>query len=64
MNVQNQLYLFIGIFVLTSAVLAFYHSIYWLAFTVFIGLNLIQFSFTGFCPLEKILQKLHKWYLR
>lgn len=60
MNVQNQLYLFIGIFVLTSAVLTFFHSIYWLAFTAFIGLNLIQFSFTGFCPLEKILKKLHK----
>lgn len=60
MNIQNQLYFFIGLFVLLSAVLSFFYSIYYLAFTVFIGLNLIQFSFTGFCPLEKILKKVNK----
>ncbi|MBK5189444.1 MAG: DUF2892 domain-containing protein, partial [Gemmatimonadaceae bacterium] len=27
----------------------------WLLFTAFVGFNLLQSSFTGFCPLEKIL---------
>jgi hypothetical protein len=48
-----------GTFVLISLVLAFWVSNYWLWFTAFIGVNLIQSSFTGFCPLEKILDKLN-----
>jgi hypothetical protein len=30
----------------------------WLWFTVFIGLNLLQSGFTGFCPPEKLLKKM------
>ena len=48
-----------GTFVLISLVLAFLVSSYWLWFTAFVGVNLIQSSFTGFCPLEKILDKLN-----
>lgn len=48
-----------GTFVLISLVLAFWVSNYWLWFTAFVGVNLIQSSFTGFCPLEKILDKLN-----
>ena len=48
-----------GTFVLISLVLAFWVSDYWLWFTAFVGVNLIQSSFTGFCPLEKILDKLN-----
>lgn len=44
-----------GIFVIISVALGHYHSPYWLLFTVFVGLNLIQSAFTGFCPLCKIL---------
>jgi hypothetical protein len=44
---------------LISLVLAFWVSNYWLWFTAFVGVNLIQSSFTGFCPLEKILDKLN-----
>lgn len=48
---------FAGSFILISLVLAHYHSAYWLWFTAFVGFNLIQSSFTNFCPLEIILRK-------
>ena len=46
-----------GAFVLASLLLAHYHSLYWLWFTAFVGVNLVQSSFTNFCPLEMILRK-------
>ena len=49
---------FAGTFVLLSLALAHYHSPYWLWFTAFVGFNLLQSSFTNFCPLEMILNKL------
>jgi hypothetical protein len=49
---------FAGAFVLASLLLAHYHSQYWLWFTAFVGFNLLQSSFTNFCPLELILKKL------
>src|SRR5689334_10899215 len=48
---------FAGTFILISLVLAHYHSVYWLWFTAFVGFNLLQSSFTNFCPLEMILRK-------
>jgi hypothetical protein len=47
-----------GTFILASLLLANYHSPYWLWFTAFVGFNLLQSSFTGFCPLTIILSKL------
>lgn len=47
-----------GIFVLASLILAQLHSPYWLWFTAFVGANMLQASFTGFCPMAKILAKL------
>jgi hypothetical protein len=49
---------FAGIFILASLALAHYHSPYWLWVTAFVGFNLLQSSFTNFCPLERILRKL------
>ena len=49
---------FAGAFVLVSLLLAHYHSQYWLWFTAFVGFNLLQSSFTNFCPLEMILKKI------
>lgn len=57
MKLQRVMRLIIGSFVFLSGLLGYLHSKYWLFFTMFVGLNLIQFSFTGFCPLEKILKK-------
>lgn len=47
-----------GIFILASVALAHWHNINWLWFTAFVGLNMVQTSFTGFCPLAMILRKL------
>jgi len=49
---------FAGCFILISLILAHYHSLYWLWFPAFFGFNLLQSSFTNFCPLEIILRKL------
>lgn len=46
-----------GTFILISILLAVYVNINWLFFTGFVGLNLLQSSFTKFCPLEYILKK-------
>lgn len=48
---------FAGAFILLSLLLAHYHSQYWLWFTAFVGFNLLQSSFTNFCPLEIMLKK-------
>lgn len=47
-----------GSFILISLLLAHYHSQNWLWFTAFVGANLLQSAFTGFCPLAIILKKL------
>lgn len=44
-----------GSFVLISIALAFFVNILWLWLGVFVGVNLLQSSFTKFCPLERIL---------
>jgi hypothetical protein len=46
---------FAGVFVLASLLLGWLVSPYWLLFTAFVGLNLLQSSFTHLCPLERIL---------
>lgn len=47
-----------GTIVLISTLLAFYVDIQWIWLGVFVGVNLLQSSFTKFCLLEKILDKL------
>ncbi len=44
-----------GSMVLISISLAFWVNIHWLWLGVFVGVNLVQSTFTRFCPLEKIL---------
>jgi hypothetical protein len=44
--------------VLVSLALAYYVSPYWLWLTAFVGLNLIQSSFTGFCPAAMVFRAL------
>jgi len=48
---------FAGTFILASLLLAHYHSQNWLWLTAFVGFNLLQSSFTNFCPLEIVLHK-------
>ena len=47
-----------GAFVLLSIILAVTVNIHWLWFTVFVGANLLQSSFTKWCMLNDILKKL------
>ena len=60
MTIENQIRAFAGTFVLSSLALAYLHHPYWLGFTAFVGFNLLQSSFTGFCPLEMILRRVRK----
>ena len=46
---------FAGAFILLSVALGVWVNPLWFAFTAFVGLNLLQSSFTHFCPLERIL---------
>ncbi len=48
-----------GTMVLTGISLAYFVSIGWLLLPAFVGVNLIQSSFTKFCPLEILLDKLN-----
>ncbi|HJZ44560.1 MAG TPA: DUF2892 domain-containing protein [Hyphomicrobiaceae bacterium] len=58
MNVDRAVFAFAGMMILTSLALAWYVSPYWLLLTAFVGLNLIQSAFTGFCPAATIFRKL------
>lgn len=58
MTLERYIRMFAGIFILTSLLLAHFHSQNWLWFTAFVGVNLFQSSLTQFCPLEIILKKL------
>jgi hypothetical protein len=58
MNVERMLRGVAGFFVLGSVLLAHFHSPYWLFFTGFVGLNLLQSAFTNWCPMMSILRKL------
>lgn len=46
---------FAGVFILLSLALGYWASPAWLLFTAFVGLNLLQSSFTAVCPLERVL---------
>ncbi len=58
MSIDRMVMAFAGSFILISLALAHWHSPNWLWFTAFVGANLLQASFTGFCPLAMILKKL------
>jgi hypothetical protein len=58
MNIDRLVMRFAGSFILVSLLLSWLHSPYWLWFTAFVGANLLQASFTGFCPLAMILKLL------
>jgi hypothetical protein len=57
MSIERIVLAFAGTMVLVSLLLGIYVSpkLFW--FTAFVGANLLQSSFTGFCPLAAILRK-------
>lgn len=58
MNLDRAMFAFAGTMILISLVLAHFFSDWWLLLTAFVGLNLLQASFTGFCPAAKLFSKL------
>ena len=56
MNVDRLVFAIAGVFILASLALSQLHSVYWLWFTAFVGANMLQAAFTGFCPLALILK--------
>ncbi len=58
MSIDRLVIAIAGSFILISLLLAHYHSELWLWFTAFVGANLLQSAFTGFCPMAIILKKL------
>lgn len=57
MTIERTLRLIAGILLLVSVLLAYFVSLYWLLFTAFIGLNLLQSGLTDWCPMMSILRK-------
>jgi hypothetical protein len=57
MTVENAIRLMAGMFIAISLSLYYFVSPYWLLLAAFVSLNLIQSSFTRFCPAETILKK-------
>ncbi|MBN1885164.1 MAG: DUF2892 domain-containing protein [Candidatus Krumholzibacteriota bacterium] len=58
MTLERSIRLLAGLLVLASLSLAAVASTRWLLLAVFVGLNLVQSSFTGFCPAEAVLGRL------
>jgi hypothetical protein len=60
MSIDRIVLAFAGAVILLSLLLSLYHSQNWLWLTAFVGANLFQSAFTGFCPLAIILKKIGK----
>lgn len=58
MTIDRVVLAFAGSLVLISLGLSRVHSPHWLWLTAFVGANLLQSAFTGFCPLARILKRL------
>ena len=58
MTLDSAVFRFAGLVVLVSLALAHYVNPAWLWLTAFAGLNMLQASFTGFCPAAMIFKKL------
>jgi hypothetical protein len=58
MSIDRAVLVFAGCMVLLSAMLVYLVSPWFLLLTVFVGLNMIQSAFTGFCPAAMLLKSL------
>ncbi len=56
MDLNAWLRLIAGSFVLLSLALGYFVSPWWFLFTAFVGLNLVQSAFTGWCPMMSVLR--------
>ncbi|MEJ2041130.1 MAG: DUF2892 domain-containing protein [Desulfosarcinaceae bacterium] len=58
MTIDRFVMAFAGTVILISLLLTWLYSAYWLILAAFVGANLLQAAFTGFCPLAVVLKKL------
>ena len=58
MTLDSAVFRFAGAVVLLSVALSILVHPYWIGLTIFAGLNLLQASFTGFCPAAALFKKL------
>ena len=58
MTIDRMVLAFAGVVVLASVGLGLWASPWWFALTAFVGANLLQSAFTGFCPLAIVLKRL------
>jgi hypothetical protein len=58
MTIDRAVLAFAGCMILLSLALSQIMSPYWLLLTAFVGLNLLQSAFTGFCPAALVLKRL------
>lgn len=57
-NVDRLVFRIAGIFVLASLALGYFVHLAWYLFTAFVGMNMFQASFSGFCPMTKVSKKM------
>ena len=58
MKLEHMIRILAGAMVLTSLILSQVVSQWWLLLGAFVGINLIQSSFTRFCPAEKVFSRI------
>ena len=58
MNIDRFVFAFAGFMIILSLALGLLVHPYWFGLTAFVGLNMFQAAFTGFCPLALILKQL------
>lgn len=58
MSLDRMVFAFAGVMIILSLALGLTVHVYWLGLAAFVGVNLFQAAFTGFCPLAIILKKL------
>lgn len=58
MTLDRAVFAFAGLMIMLSVALVYFVSMWWLLFTLFIGINMLQSAFTGFCPAAKMFHKL------
>jgi hypothetical protein len=58
MNIDQMVFAFAGTMILLSLGLGYFYHPAWFLLTGFVGLNMVQAAFTGFCPLVKLLKRI------
>ncbi|NCU42326.1 MAG: DUF2892 domain-containing protein [Candidatus Moranbacteria bacterium] len=56
-SIERAVFLVAGVFLVSSLCLGIWWNSFFLYFSLFVGVMLIQFSLTGYCPLASILWK-------